>query len=80
MMTGIVIRMAQYLGLHGDGTNFSHLTSFEIEMRRRLWWTVCRLDLRASEDQGVDLAVASGSFDTKPPSNINDADISLRQR
>ena len=33
------------------------------------------LDLRASEDQGMDLAIRSGSFDTKIPLNINEADI-----
>ena len=76
MMTGLVIRMAQYLGLQRDGTHFEHLTPFEIEMRRKVWWSVCMLDVRASEDQGTDLTIASGSFDTRIPLNINDKDIS----
>lgn len=75
MMTGLVIRMAQYLGLQRDGTHFEHLTPFEIEMRRKVWWAVCMLDIRASEDQGTELTIASGSFDTKIPLNINDEDI-----
>ena len=75
MMTGLVIRMAQYLGLQRDGTHFEHLTPFEIEMRRKVWWAVCMLDIRASEDQGTELSIASGSFDTKIPLNINDEDI-----
>lgn len=75
MMTGLVIRMAQYLGLQRDGTHFKHLTPFEIEMRRKVWWAVCMLDVRASEDQGTDLTIASGSFDTRIPLNINDIDI-----
>ena len=75
MMTGLVIRMAQYLGLQRDGTHFEQLTPFEIEMRRRAWWAMCMLDLRASEDQGTDLTITSDSFDTKTPLNINDADI-----
>ena len=33
------------------------------------------LDVRASEDQGTDNTIAYGSFDTKIPLNINDADI-----
>lgn len=75
MMTGLVIRMAQYLGLQRDGDQLGQLTPFEIEMRRRVWWGLCMLDLRTSEDQGTDLTIAQGSFDTKMPSNINDADI-----
>ena len=75
MMTGLVIRMAQYLGLQRDGTHFEHLTPFETEMRRKVWWAVCMLDMRASEDQGTDLTITSGSFDTKFPLNINDIDL-----
>ncbi|QDS77678.1 hypothetical protein FKW77_003509 [Venturia effusa] len=77
MMTGIVIRMAQYLGLQRDGSNFKQLSPYEVEMRRRVWWGVCMLDVRSSEDQGTELAIASGSFDTKLPLNINNEEISL---
>ena len=76
MMSGLAIRMGQYLGLQRDGAHFQHLTPFEIEMRRRVWWYLVMLDLRASEDQGTDLTIPSGSFDTKIPLNINDEDIS----
>ena len=76
MMTGLVIRMAQYLGLQRDGAQMKQLTPYETEMRRRVWCAVCNLDLRASEDQGTEMTIASGSFDTKIPSNINEADIS----
>lgn len=75
MMAGLVVRMAQYLGLQRDGSHFAHLTPFEIEMRRKVWWAVCMLDLRASEDQGTDLTIASGSFDTRIPLNLNDVDL-----
>ena len=75
MITGLVIRMAQYLGLQRDGANFAHLSPFEVEIRRRVWWVVLNLDLRASEDQGTDLTIAHGSFDTKIPLNINDTDL-----
>lgn len=75
MMTGLVIRMGNALGLHRDGTHFKHLTPYEIEMRRRVWWALCMLDVRSSEDQGTDFTIAQGSFDTKLPLNINDADI-----
>jgi hypothetical protein len=75
MMMGLVIRMGHALGLHRDGAHFEHLTPYEIEMRRRVWWALCVLDVRASEDQGTDYTIARGSFDTELPLNINDADI-----
>ncbi|CAJ2506557.1 Uu.00g006870.m01.CDS01 [Anthostomella pinea] len=75
MMTGLVIRMAQALGMHRDGSHFGHLTPFEVEMRRRVWWALCALDMRASDDQGSDITISSNSFDTRLPLNINDADF-----
>ncbi|CAH0050911.1 unnamed protein product [Clonostachys solani] len=77
MMTGLVIRMAQAIGLHRDGAHFDYLTPYEIEIRRRTWWGLCILDMRSSEDQGTEFTIASGSFDTKLPLNINDADIGI---
>ncbi|TGO85905.1 hypothetical protein BPOR_0353g00090 [Botrytis porri] len=75
MMTGLVIRMAQALGLHRDGSHFPNLTPYEVETRRRVWWTVCLLDFRASEDQGTELSTTGNRVDTKFPLNINDADL-----
>ncbi|KAH8698681.1 fungal-specific transcription factor domain-containing protein [Talaromyces proteolyticus] len=75
MMTGLAIRMAQAIGLHRDGANLKHLKPYKVEMRRRVWWALCMLDIRASENQGTDLTISNDSFDTKLPLNINDADI-----
>ncbi|KAI1436936.1 hypothetical protein GGR50DRAFT_647922 [Xylaria sp. CBS 124048] len=77
MMTGLAIRMAQGLGLQRDGTHFQHLTPFEVETRRRVWYAICALDIRASEDQGTEFTIQYGSFDTELPKNINDADIDI---
>lgn len=73
-LTGLAIRIAQSLGLHRDGTKFG-LSPFDTEMRRRLWWQVCILDVRASEDHGSDPSIMDPSFDTEQPLNINDADL-----
>ncbi len=73
-MTGLLIRLAQALGVHRDGQNFG-LSPFETEMRRRLWWQICTLDVRASEDHGTDPSIVEQSFDTKFPLNINDSDL-----
>lgn len=63
-MTGLVVRIAQTLGLHRDGSHFN-LAPFEIEMRRRLWWQVCVLDARSSEDHGCDPTIIEAQFDAK---------------
>lgn len=63
-LTGLVVRIAQTLGIHRDGSHFN-LPPFEIEMRRRMWWQVCILDARASEDHGCDPTIVEAQFDTK---------------
>lgn len=73
-LTGLLIRMGQSLGLHRDGQQFD-LSPFETEMRRRLWWQICSLDVRTSEDHGSDPSIAEQSFDTRFPLNVEDEDI-----
>lgn len=63
-LTGLAVRIAQSLGMHRDGTHFD-LPPFEVEMRRRLWWQVCILDTRSSEDHGCDPTIVETQFDTK---------------
>ncbi|RGP81083.1 hypothetical protein FLONG3_872 [Fusarium longipes] len=75
MMTGLMIRMAHAVGLHRDGSRFAHLSPFEVEQRRRIWWMVIVIDIRASEDQGTEFSVTKDSFDTRMPLNINDSDV-----
>ncbi|EEY23471.1 fungal specific transcription factor domain-containing protein [Verticillium alfalfae VaMs.102] len=70
MMTGLAARMAVAVGLHRDGTHFAHLSPYEVEMRRRVWWCLCLLDIRAAEDQGTEFSIADGAFDTRMPINI----------
>lgn len=45
------------------------------EMRRRLWWQICILDIHAAEDRGSDPMIHEAIFTTKPPLNINDEDM-----
>ncbi|RYP74727.1 hypothetical protein DL770_007546 [Monosporascus sp. CRB-9-2] len=75
-LTGLAIRIAQSLGLHREGTHFAELKPFDVEMRRRLWWTLCMLDLRSAENHGSELTIAEEAHDTRLPLNINDSDLS----
>ncbi|PSR97230.1 fungal-specific transcription factor domain-domain-containing protein [Coniella lustricola] len=75
-LTGLAIRIGQSMGIHRDGTYLPGLTPLEIEMRRRLFWGLCILDLRSAEDQGTELTITDKMFDTELPLNINDSDLS----
>lgn len=73
-MTATVYRLAQGLGIHIDGTYF-HFNPLETEMRRRVWWTICLLDVRSSEDHGTDFQTRSGMYGPRLPLNVNDDDL-----
>lgn len=70
----VVVRVAQSQGIHRDGTEFN-LSPFETEIRRRLWWHICTLDMLASEDQGTDTQIKPDMFDTRLPSNVDGHDL-----
>ncbi|KAL9564699.1 hypothetical protein ACKAV7_011151 [Fusarium commune] len=75
ILNGLVIRVAQALGLHKDGTKLG-LPPFESELRRRLWWHIITRDSRSGEDFGLeDPNDLLSTSDVKLPLNINDADI-----
>lgn len=73
-LTALLVRLAQNAGLHRDGTHFG-LPPFVVEMRRRLWWSICVLESRACEDTGYDATIPYESVDTQLPLNVNDSDL-----
>ncbi|PNP51339.1 hypothetical protein THARTR1_07989 [Trichoderma harzianum] len=74
MMTGIAVRIAQRMGLHRDGEGLG-LSPFDVQMRRRLFWQLLPLDGYAGQVSGTGISISPNSWDTKPPLNINDAQI-----
>jgi hypothetical protein len=73
-LIGLAIRIAQGLGLHRDG-NGQAFSAFEGEIRRRLWWQIIALDMRASEDRGSEPILSEISFNTSMPRNLNDEEF-----
>ncbi|KAI1405367.1 fungal-specific transcription factor domain-containing protein [Hypoxylon fuscum] len=73
-LLALPIRLAQAQGLHRESGS-AHLAPYEAELRRRLWWQLIVLDIRASEDRGTTTVVARGGYDTRLPLNVNDADF-----
>lgn len=51
------------------------MTPFEAEMRRRVWWYICLIDMRFGNTQTIDMAISERLFDTKEPANVNDEDL-----
>ncbi|UPL03072.1 hypothetical protein LCI18_014006 [Fusarium solani-melongenae] len=74
VLTRLVIRLAQSISLHRDGTSLK-LSPFETEMRLRLWWHLCVLDSRAPEDQGFQPTVDLTNQELRFPLNVNDDQI-----
>jgi len=73
-MMGLVIRNAEKLGLHRDGTALG-LSPIEIEERRRLWWQLQQTDLALAIRSGSTPLSLTADWDTKIPLNIEDSDL-----
>jgi hypothetical protein len=74
--SGSLLRLAFSMGFHRDPKHFPKLSFFMAEMRRRIWATVLEMTVQNSIDLGMPPLITSNDFDTEPPSNINDEDIS----
>ena len=75
-LVSLCVRIAQALGLQREN-NHRSFPLFQREMRRRLWWQICMLDMSLAGDRGTDPFVGPGTYNTQIPLYINDADIWL---
>ncbi|KAK0808679.1 hypothetical protein LTR59_002832 [Friedmanniomyces endolithicus] len=74
ILTGITVRIAQRMGLHRDGEALG-LPPFDVQMKRRVFYQVVALDSMASRMTGTGIGIKPDSWDTKPPWNVDDAQI-----
>ncbi|RSL50755.1 hypothetical protein CEP53_008682 [Fusarium sp. AF-6] len=74
VLLGSLVRIAMSMGYHRDGTQL-HLSPFETEMRRRIWWQIVFYDIKLGIDCGLAYSCIPKRFDTKQPLNLNDADL-----
>lgn len=63
--------------MHRDGDGSSWV-AFHADMRRRTWWQLMVLDGLLSTDRGSEPLIRDGSFTTRRPLHINDADVSIQ--
>lgn len=71
-----IVRLSMSIGLHCDPEDDSTMSPFDKEIRRRLWTTIAYMELQQAMSTGMPLLLRSSDFDTLPPANINDVDIS----
>jgi hypothetical protein len=62
------------MGLHRDGKTLG-LSTFEIEMRRRLWWCLSSNDGRVAEDHSIAINAFEPGTNILFPSNVDDSQI-----
>ncbi|KAL6801431.1 fungal-specific transcription factor [Trichoderma sp. SZMC 28013] len=71
-LLGIAIGNAMRLNLHID---IPGMRAFDLEMRRRLWWQICTLDVRVAEEFGREPFILEPSLRTELPLNISDMSL-----
>lgn len=72
---GAVVRAAIQMGFHRDPRYIPRITVLHAEIRRRLWATILELNLQSSLDSGMSPLISIGDYDTEPPANLNDEDL-----
>ena len=69
------VRIGQSLGLDSDDRRFR--TPLEMEVRRRVWYSIGVLDMQAAFDGGLHSVITSNSVLGRPPLNVDDAVLAL---
>lgn len=77
VLSGMIMSLAQAMGLHTDVAS-SDLSVAEAEVRRRVWWSLCQVDVRVSTGCGLEPHVPN-IMDTQLPLHVNDADLESDQ-
>ncbi|KAK9241187.1 fungal-specific transcription factor domain-containing protein [Lipomyces kononenkoae] len=71
---GMIIRIAQSMGLHRDPKWFN-ISPYESEIRRQMWCVVTSLDILFSVNEGLPLTIRAGEHDVRLPVNVDDVDF-----
>jgi hypothetical protein len=75
-VTGMLVKSAMSAGLHREPNILgSKISTYNQEMRRRLWLTIVELDLQASVDRGMPASMTGIPWDSKSPENLEDIEI-----
>lgn len=75
LLLGMLVQIALSRGYHRDPQNFSHISPFAGEMRRRVWAAIVQMDLRLSSQMGLPRLLKSQQYETSEPRNLLDSDF-----
>ncbi|KAE8351250.1 hypothetical protein BDV28DRAFT_23365 [Aspergillus coremiiformis] len=73
--TATLVKQAMLAGYHRDPDRYTRISTFNKEMRRRIWTTIIELDLDVSFERGMPPSVQYADYDTAPALNLNDNDL-----
>lgn len=75
-LLAVLIRMMLRMGLHRDPSKLSHISAYEGEMRRRMWYMAMQSELLCAFHVGLPSMVVGIESDTTEPRNLLDDDFS----
>lgn len=76
LLAGFCARMTIMAGFHLDPSHNVALSPYVCEMRRRIWASVCELEVTTSYETGAFSAISGKKSDTQPPASLLDSDFS----
>jgi len=82
-LLALAIQLAMKLNIHKDYSCDQQQSPVFItvadktnsELRRRLWWHIMTLDVLTSESAGTDPRIIEGTWNARPPSNMDDGEL-----
>lgn len=78
-MLGMAQRIAHRIGIHKESFQYKR-SAFEIEMRRRLWWSFEMFDSRIGELADYKNIAMTSDWNCETPANLNDSDLRLEMK
>jgi hypothetical protein len=75
LVQGMLVQLALSLGYHRDPQNFSNISPFAGEIRRRVWAVIVQMDLRLSSQMALPRLLKLQQYDTAEPRNLLDTDF-----
>lgn len=74
---GLATRMAMGLGLHKEFQNWTSISPLNMEIRRRVWWTLCAFEVGATITFSRPLVWPLAGVEVALPMNVYDGELTV---